>query len=225
MNLRVSAAASAAALLLIAPGVALAKTAVVSVSLPTTNGATFALGAFDTSLGTLTGVTLSFDESILLDITVLNLGAPGAPFGEASTSTTSTVSGPGGILTNSFSEDMKTGGTLPLSGQNVFATPFSASASTSLSGAALTQFESSGPGTLSYTFGIGPFTSGGSPDTPPVHGIPTEFFGGDASVTGGTLSVTYDYTGAVPEPADWALMILGFGGVGAMLRRRRTALA
>lgn len=30
---------------------------------------------------------------------------------------------------------------------------------------------------------------------------------------------------AVPEPAAWALMILGFGGVGAMLRRRRTALA
>ena len=30
---------------------------------------------------------------------------------------------------------------------------------------------------------------------------------------------------AVPEPATWALMILGFGSVGAMLRRRRTALA
>lgn len=28
----------------------------------------------------------------------------------------------------------------------------------------------------------------------------------------------------VPEPASWALMILGFGSAGAMLRRRRTAL-
>ena len=27
-------------------------------------------------------------------------------------------------------------------------------------------------------------------------------------------------TGGVPEPASWALMILGFGGVGASLRRR-----
>ena len=26
--------------------------------------------------------------------------------------------------------------------------------------------------------------------------------------------------GAVPEPATWAMMILGFGGVGALLRRR-----
>jgi hypothetical protein len=26
---------------------------------------------------------------------------------------------------------------------------------------------------------------------------------------------------AVPEPATWALMIMGFGGVGAMARSRR----
>ena len=30
--------------------------------------------------------------------------------------------------------------------------------------------------------------------------------------------------GAVPEPATWAMMVLGFGGMGAMLRRRRQAL-
>ncbi len=29
--------------------------------------------------------------------------------------------------------------------------------------------------------------------------------------------------GAVPEPAGWALMIVGFGGVGAILRRRRAS--
>lgn len=39
----------------------------------------------------------------------------------------------------------------------------------------------------------------------------------------GTLGVTYTYdtAGAVPEPATWAMMILGFGGVAGALRRRR----
>jgi hypothetical protein len=31
--------------------------------------------------------------------------------------------------------------------------------------------------------------------------------------------------GGVPEPATWGLMLLGFGGLGAMLRNRRSALA
>jgi choice-of-anchor A domain-containing protein len=31
--------------------------------------------------------------------------------------------------------------------------------------------------------------------------------------------------GAVPEPATWAMMILGFGAIGAVLRRRKAALA
>lgn len=32
-------------------------------------------------------------------------------------------------------------------------------------------------------------------------------------------------TAPVPEPASWALMIAGFGGAGAMLRRRKTGFA
>jgi hypothetical protein len=41
----------------------------------------------------------------------------------------------------------------------------------------------------------------------------------------GSLTLNQGYVGvpvgSVPEPASWALMILGFGGVGATLRRRR----
>jgi hypothetical protein len=35
-------------------------------------------------------------------------------------------------------------------------------------------------------------------------------------------AVLYRATGAVPEPATWAMMLLGFGAIGVALRRRRT---
>lgn len=38
-------------------------------------------------------------------------------------------------------------------------------------------------------------------------------------------TVGVDCSNTVPEPATWALMIMGFGGAGAMIRRRRTVLA
>ncbi len=35
----------------------------------------------------------------------------------------------------------------------------------------------------------------------------------------------FAYAGGVPEPATWTMMIMGFGGIGAVLRRRRQAVA
>jgi hypothetical protein len=40
----------------------------------------------------------------------------------------------------------------------------------------------------------------------------------------GSVQVQIDQTAAVPEPATWALMILGFAAVGQALRRRKVAL-
>jgi hypothetical protein len=39
------------------------------------------------------------------------------------------------------------------------------------------------------------------------------------------LAISRIPTGGVPEPASWALMILGFGLAGSVMRRRRTAIA
>ncbi len=53
-----------------------------------------------------------------------------------------------------------------------------------------------------------------------------EFFAADPGTTIG-YRITATYLAHVPEPATWALMILGFGAVGAALRRapRRHAVA
>ena len=47
-------------------------------------------------------------------------------------------------------------------------------------------------------------------------------FGNNTSTgsLGGTITIT-----AVPEPATWAMMLLGFGAIGWQIRRRRSTLA
>lgn len=57
-----------------------------------------------------------------------------------------------------------------------------------------------------------------------------DFGGGNVKqivLTSGSNSFEVDNfaVAAVPEPTTWALMIMGFGSAGAMLRRRRTASA
>ena len=54
-----------------------------------------------------------------------------------------------------------------------------------------------------------------------AHGSHTLAFVGTDLLTGDNTSFIDKVSAGVPEPASWALMILGFGGAGAALRRRR----
>lgn len=89
-------------------------------------------------------------------------------------------------------------------------------------------------GTNSFVYGL---VSGGSPATDPFKTFSLNFTPGST----GTYQLSFSTSGndnvgplldnvnvataAVPEPATWAMMITGFGGVGALVRRRRTAPA
>jgi hypothetical protein len=49
-------------------------------------------------------------------------------------------------------------------------------------------------------------------------------FSASTGYTEGTDGGTVTITSAVPEPATWGLMLLGFGGIGMAMRRRRRPL-
>jgi hypothetical protein len=66
-----------------------------------------------------------------------------------------------------------------------------------------------------------------------------QLFTNPSGITSGVIDLTYyfaneqtgqvssvdlfDHGGSVPEPATWAMMLLGFGGIGMAMRRRRSS--
>lgn len=69
-----------------------------------------------------------------------------------------------------------------------------------------------------YFFAPGAFAANGSYSNA---GWPISCCFGNAGPATLVVSGIPDATGAIPEPGAWALMIIGFGGAGAALRRRR----
>lgn len=58
----------------------------------------------------------------------------------------------------------------------------------------------------------------GFTDTQPFNGATITDLSNDAW---GVSDVSYNFASAVPEPATWTMLILGFGAIGGMLRRSR----
>lgn len=80
--------------------------------------------------------------------------------------------------------------------------------------------DSSTPGVWKSYSGLANITTAGNYTTS------FEFSSGRAPAGDFVVDRAYIVAGdAVPEPATWGLMILGFGGAGAMLRRRRMVAA
>ncbi|WP_068875527.1 MULTISPECIES: PEPxxWA-CTERM sorting domain-containing protein [unclassified Phenylobacterium] len=102
----------------------------------------------------------------------------------------------------------------------------------------LAKYNTSGPtidfGQTLYGITLVGFHVGGANGAGGIGYSGTAFFKFDAGA--GMDSFTFNMPGlsnaalystgvAVPEPATWAMMIMGFGAAGALLRRRRRALA
>jgi hypothetical protein len=180
-----------------------------------TNSSTVSFAQFDPSLGVLESVTLAFEAASSTTVDVSNSSNMSRNYnvtGNASASLT----GNGFTLTDSY---VLSGDTFTLgarfSPSNPRTTTRTYTADLSDSNIVTTNLAAfAGPGTVSFNFArAANFT--GSPGN--VSARPTSFSGN------ATLTYTFSTPTAVPEPATWALMLGGFGVVGAASRRRKRA--
>ena len=186
---------------------------------PTPFTTAFTLNSFDAALGTLTGVEIIVDDTAIVSVEIFNTTSSPQPFTNASAVVPLSVTGPGGVTLNSS----VTAG--PLSGTaKSFESSFTGLYASNvvvqaIAPGAFSNFEGSGTQNLQFNVSSGNGTFSGTGG----NGI---FFGGSAQ-SGGTIDVDYTYTTfpGLPEPANWALMIVGFGVTGGILRRRRSEIS
>jgi PEP-CTERM motif len=177
----------------------------------------FTLPAFDTALGTLTGVDLDITSTTTASVQVYNFAGASQTFSNATASIPLTVTGPAGLFVTATYSAGPFSGTAAPGLTTVPGTTGTASNSTSVPSTDFSHYEGSSPIALSYSADA-PFGDYGG------RGVPGVFFGGSAE-TGGTFTVVYSYT-AVPEPATFAMMGLGFFGLGlAAFRSKHNSAA
>lgn len=198
-----------------------------------------ALQPFDSSLGTLTGITLQIDATSTTTYYAqfVNSSGPNPSSGSAELS----FSSPFGAIVNGVSYSFEVAGaqTISVTGDPRF---FQQRYTFTASGSDTFALDRT---LFSYFIGtanvcsqplIGSPTSGvcvtGQPESSPtLNNIVTaannlillQFGPTPYTTNSATYRLTYSYipVGDVPEPASWMLMLLGFGAIGSSIRRAR----
>jgi hypothetical protein len=176
----------------------------------------FSFPQFNSNLGTLNSVTLTFGGSLSTTITVMNNSTNKGSKGHAQTELQIAVSDSGGNLTtpqvdmftNPFAYTLGAGATVT----SPTLTQTGTSSTLYTTPAVLAEFENPGGGTISLdaattTYTILAYTGGNTMATQ----------GSTGALTG---TVTYNYT-AVPEPSAIALLAVGVTGIVVQGFRRR----
>jgi hypothetical protein len=176
---------------------------------------TFTLPKFDTSLGTLTGVTLTLAIHGTAEVDVTNPSQSVAmPFSDATATLPVTGTGPdGSFIPLSLSAGPLSGTAPPGATTGFPGTATDMSNSISIAPANFSFYE--GLGSLSASFSTA--ADNGTFSGSAASGVS---FTGSATV-GGQLTVTYSFTAATPEPSSIVLAGLGVVGLACAVRSRR----
>jgi hypothetical protein len=174
----------------------------------------FTLPSFVTSLGTLTNVEIERYDALTATSSFFNLGTSTQSFMNALAIVPFEVTGPDGSM---ISEDVVAGLRSGVARPGSSAVTVSSTDTASVTASDFSAYESATAKNLGFT------AVANSPTFTDSNHNGMLFIGGTAAV-GSTVEVVYTYT-AAPEPAAWGLMIVGFGMMGGVLRRRSATAA
>jgi hypothetical protein len=184
--------------------VAFAATETVGTSFGFNVPPTFALPAFDPALGTLTGVELEVDSFNIMEIDVFSLQDEPQAF-TATANVNLDIIGPDGANVGGM-------GFGEFDGTSVgFVGSVHQIVGVGLSGTAsaldVNAYEGASPLEISYSWSAGTIYSVTPSDT---------LYAGGFTQGSANFSVVYTYTptAPVPEPSTWAMMLVGFAGLG-----------
>jgi len=210
---------------LAATGAAKAQSVSQMFSFPTTSASfslTHPFNLFDSSLGTLTSITIELATTGTANVTVGNSDSNPHNFTNAFVTLPLTVSGPPGsttLLSENLTANIASGVANP--GNNTFpGVPATNDITNSIPSADFSSYETPpNGGTFIITVASASATSGGTE----VGGSGDLGFGGNGNASG-TVTLVYNYQGPVgtPEPGTWALLFAS-GSISVLELRRRRA--